>query len=1298
MLERCQSYGFLFLWEAVFFFWLVFGLGNGPLNAQPQVPESMPKYRVYVPANDQGEPEGDHYYISASLLNELRKASLDSAVLRKYWSIVGAKYQCSFSLNSVPQGLGPSLTNFKAVYEINLETENATIVLPMFPIQPEATKWDGLAIQPVVLAPTNSPPQEVRDAVTPNTDTTGNQWLIHVERQKPGKHVLEFVLKPTVEQVDAIARRVFLPAIPKVADAVLDLNLSPDMPTISVEEALGQSSDTPGKLSVQLGPTEKLTLTWNDNTVRPPQTVVESEQLYLLSAQTNQIGIRVLHKFRISGGKIQQLDLVADPALTLSGNPICESSSDAVLPSFETNTPSEGLTRLVFKEPISGLLTLRVNYIFRNFSGIGVIRFPQIPKPPHRIGKCWVGIQSAPTLEFDLLPASTINLDRFKQDWGTLSDERLLAAYDYESIVPGWTLSIRARKPTILAKIRQSVLLRQNRTDCFLETSLQSDGSCFSYSFLIPESIRIERVDARIVDAASSDMYQIPVDWRILPSQNASATSSEANGIQKSYKAGYTILSVLSERPFRDKHEITVRGVIPADANQMDRELPLFHLNSVDGEEYRVDIFRDSRIVLQDFQFPAPWQKGDSLPELKTELPGGIPWGIWMTPSADENTQLTPIVPAVRMMPDSLPIRYRWAPNTPTISGRQITQVSWNINSDRLETLTTFDLLVEKGELNIFRLRYDAQCDFPPMLSPPMKVEEYHEEGTRFVLLTPAVPLSGNVQFTVKATSGSSMESVFLPRIFPAEPIPIKHYIALPSDHLMRPVQWNKNQLLPVDTTESETILQRLGTLSQESDVVVSTGPPADSTTPPVPPSPPTSENHEVLLAAGPDYGAQLNPMDNRPTVQLNDVHLHLRKNGFISGVSSFDIRGEGADHCVLVLPAPYELVSITSGGITTQGIPLSPERWRFDIWSSPLPQKIEVVFRGWISATPNAATSNDSDSAINAVSTVLPSEDNLLPMYTSNEKQLLPINLPFLESTNVAGTIWTLAMETSNRPAPTRFFVEQAQQSGSEQLTEFDSVKEEDTALPLSAREAIPGLILLDLIRLSNMETMSSVVSSSIGSIPGDTSSWFSLWGRSWWGFRRELDSLLFSQQTEPTVNWRKSLFRSSGKLPESIRKILDSTRKPEQLGQELAESYEKLLPGPLRAQSIEFENDVNRSTAFATFRMSYSENISYLFGVSGDAVRTLNVVSVPEKPTLWENEMVHWSLAFLAVSLGIFLLKCLHPRRLFNQYPFFIGHFVAILLWLLLPPGFLGLAFLPLLWLAMLWPSWSRFSRNSN
>ena len=157
-------------------------------------------------------------------------------------------------------------------------------------------------------------------------------------------------------------------------------------------------------------------------------------------------------------------------------------------------------------------------------------------------------------------------------------------------------------------------------------------------------------------------------------------------------------------------------------------------------------------------------------------------------------------------------------------------------------------------------------------------------------------------------------------------------------------------------------------------------------------------------------------------------------------------------------------------------------------------------------------------------------------------------------------------------------------------------------------------------------------------------------------------------------------------------MERVFDSKQRADQLRQELTELYKKAIPASLQAQSREFESDLNESTAFAAFRMSYSENISYLFGASGGEVETLYVVSLPDQPTLWENETVRWTLGVLVVSCSLILVRWIHPRRLFRQYPFFIGHFVAILLWLLLPPGFLGLALLPLLWLAMLWPSWKR------
>ena len=1227
-----RFYGSLLIWGTVFFLgWIA------PLASQQAV------YPVFVPVDDQGEPVGDLYYVPEEL-RQLLLANQDAGVFRKNWSITGAKYLCSFSFNARPQqGQGSTSINFKAVYEINLEAESATIILPNLPVLPGGTKWDDLMVRPVSFPVPENVPEN--DSQPPGP----GQLLIHVEGQKPGQHLLEISLNPTVEQVGAVGRRIVLPSIPKVADAVLELNLSPEMPTISVEESLGQTTDVPGKRTVQLGPTEKLTLTWNDNTARASQSVVETEQFYLLSAQANQIGVSVLHKFRIAGEKIKQLDLVFDPALSPTGNPTHENPAEGGRLSFEPISPSEGLTRLIFREPVSGSITLRVNYRIKDFSGIGVVRFPRIPPSPYRLIRCWVGVSSAQALEFDSLPDSTVNLERFRQEWGTVSEDRFLAAYEAGSLPSFWMLSVRAKKPTTHAKTRQAILIHQNRIDYFVETTLESDGSRFSHSFLVPENLRIGQVEARTVNTAIADSYSyqpIPIDWRLCP---PSPETPE----------GFRVLSILSETPFREreKQEVTLRGAILTMADEPVRNLLLVQAEQTETEEHRLDIFHDPLVVVQEISLPESWKKSEELPLVKPEFLSAIPCGTWASDAAQEKS----------------PIRLKVIPNSPQVSGRQITWLSWNVSTERFEVTTTFDLLVEDGELSTLRLRYDDQCEFPPTAVPSMRMEEVLDEEERSILLRFPQPLSGKTVLTLKSTVNAVPESVSLPKIVPGEPFSIRHYVVLPNDHVGRLVQWEKNQLLPVQAAESEEILQSLE--KSEADLPSSRSAILA-----------TSENYEVLMVAGQDFNARLVPMGGRPTVPLNDVHLYLRKNGYISGVSTFDLQGNGTDSCVLILPESYELVSITSGGITTRGTELSPGRWRFDLWSSQLPQKVEVVFRGQL--TPRSAGNLLFDIRHGEVS-----EESLLPMYVSENQETLSIPLPSLESTNVLGTIWTLAMETPTHSRPLRFFVDQNRRQESEEASEEETA---NTVLPLSAREAIPCLIFMNSIRLSNMETLMSGVSTTLSSPPEDIARWYSFWGRSWWGFQRELDSLLISQQVDPRIAssnpWRRSLFQTKNQLPKSMERIFDSKQRPDQLRQELTELYKKAIPASLQAQSREFESDLNESTAFAAFRMSYSENISYLFGASGGEVETLYVVSLPDQPTLWENETVRWTLGVLVVSCSLILVRWIHPRRLFRQYPFFIGHFVAILLWLLLPPGFLGLALLPLLWLAMLWPSWKR------
>lgn len=1303
---------------------------------EPSATTSEPVHRVFIPVDEQGERTGDYYYVPGSLYQEFLRIQQLEGSSENRWSLVSALYQGSVSTHSntlvnppLPGTAGVFFANFKVTFEVDLETEQAVIALPPLPLLSDSATWDGQPIQSRVF---RSAEENERNRVSTGDWTTepenmpkeGNTGylLFSVKRQRVGRHKLELLLHPGITQVNETRRRLSF-AIPSIPDAMLELNLSPDAPSITVENAYGIINNEPGKITAQLGPINQLTLSWIDETPKSGQAVVETEQLFWLRARPNQMDIAALYKFRVSGGKVRSLDIAADPRMQFIGSPLC-TNPDIRIERVEQVPNTEGVYRLYFTEPVSGPVSIQANYLYqRNFSGIGVVRFPQIPMLGRTVQSI-MAIALDPTLESPNLPPSTFPIDRFRLDWGPTEDIPA-AVYDLTKLDPGWMLEIRTRKTEISGRVRQSVIVRLGQANTQLDVALQSNRGVFEHVLLVPEEYTITSIELK--DAQST----IPVHW--IPrshslvvhqpqtsSQTSSQTSLQTSDQATSSQIGidetgvsltgtpsdwlerrYKEVTIFSGRPVNGNYHLTVYGRSTFPSSEL-QTIPLLVLRGIHTKSDQLDLYRDSLVLIDNVYTPPKWTKCSLIEAAPTSWSQAVPVGSWMIREEQEepaqrnvqgNTQANSVEQEI-----SETAIWTVRPNHPVISGRQVTQLVYNRNIDRWDLVVDLNLIIKGGELNGLRFHYDELCGPSPNITPPIRWEILpgKENMGRTLVLTPIRPLSGSVQLTIKTPINTTLDTITLPRlVLETEPV-LPHFLVLPNDLNLKPIDWEVKQLSRVNLSDIPdlSLIRQPG----QTDSVGET--------------PGTAEpNSLVGLSAysvnGPEYEVSIRPSGRQPIVQLNDVSLLLKRNGTLSGVSSFDLRGDGADSCVLVMPDELELLQLKSGGITSRGREIATGRWKVDLWPNNLPQKVEVVFRGELAHSRNQRRVLRSVDPTSANTTQENTQDATIPLFTSLDPQSLVLPLPHLESLQVAGTIWTLTFEKSDRDEPVRYSAQSLDvlpEQGSSPTLQVMNPSEwlnlEKTALlPLSYREAIPIFARIDLLRLSSMSTMLENAVSALPTQRSDITSWYSHWGENWWSLKKELDSLLVFQKNEGQTLWSQSVFRSNEQMSGAFATMLDSLQNVNQNSQVLLEEYTRLMNRiGLESQNREIqESEIPQTGVFSVFRMNQPDNVVYLFGVSEGAVGAIEVFSLPKVHRIWENPIVRWTGWIILIVVGFWGIRRLHLRRLFRQFPFFVSTVVAILLWLILTPGFLGLLLLPFIWLAMIWPSWRPRRRSS-
>ncbi|MGL6195719.1 MAG: hypothetical protein ACRC2T_12960, partial [Thermoguttaceae bacterium] len=1213
----------------------------------------------------------------------------------------------------------------KAIYEIDIRSENVVLKFPPLPLVPQGAKWDGIQVQPVAVFQESKTGTQ-QNPVTTKDITSAKTIDFVLSGQKIGKHTLELTLHPTVQIVDATKRKISIDKIPSVPNATLELSLSPDVSLISVENALGLTTNEPGKMTTNLGSLDNLTLSWTDNTMRGAQTVIDLDQLFWLHIRTNQVEVVAQYKFRVNNGKVEHLLLPTDERMQLIGSPFCETHSDET---FEIDTSTEGVVRLIPKEPLSGQHTIRANFSLRNFSGIGVLPLLHIAAQPNQLlSRSWLGISYDSPLHLDRLPLSKISTDRFRQLWETPVTTTLVAAYDLTNLESDASVSIKAQDSSLKADEITSVLLRADRTEMKYDAVIQSTNQIFDNTLLIPEDFDIEQLTVTSKATGSEKNDTVPVRWVVRPqlvslnnTQKAASTAPTVSGISNTANSAdnepeplYKKVSIFFDNPIMQQYQISILGKITSKeslALDATRQIPLIFVENADVTINRLQIFRSQNILVQNKIIPSIWTEETQNGFTKVETnnleatrvwDNAIPVGVWnIKKNVSDESKIDPpltqnIIPAFTL---SL--------NDPKVSGFQVTQLVRNQFNDRWELATEFCLDIENGEIGELRLLYSEPSVFPPKVIPPMKASEATENGKRILVLTPRQPLSGNVRFLLISSLASTTEMVSISGITFLDLPLVKHYIVLPHELQKKSVEWEKERLTALPEDESLKILDYLsGTDTNRPEEFTTT---IGAILP---------KNVSVFLANSPDFRVSLSSNGNKPIVPLNDVNLYIRKNGEILGISTFDLKSEGTEHCVLTIPAEYELLHIIINGVSSRGTQISPGKYQISLWPNQFPQRIETIFKGKSSSLTNSAKET---SAVN-------------------------IPLPRLEPAEVVGTIWTIAFEGEQNTS-LQYYVKQnfvpAVSPKITQNAQSDSIlnRHEESApqdnksetfsaqelaeyarlsqVPLSASTAIPTQLRFDIIRLSTLESLMSFAVSALpntgpaaqnsfstseigltpsnpystsNSVTADLAIWYSLWGRQWWGTKRNLDSLVNLRDNSDKKLKNTYYFRSDIAIPASMATILDINQTADHLLKSLADSHQEsvkktgldVLAKEFADANFLFENE---STAF---RLSIAENPSYLFGVSNGEITSLQLITLPGRQSFFASPAIKFALTALAVIVAGVLVRNIHPRRLFRQYPFFVGTVCAISLWIFLPPGYIGLLLLPLIWLAMVWPSW--------
>ena len=873
------------------------------LSDRVQPPRKEP-YRVFYPTNAEGQVVGNNVWVPVELIDLLNQhINVEHSVVSQPWSIVKAVYQGSLIRGT--SGKIECSDDFKAVYDIYLDSPHATVTLPPLPAVQGKLYWDSEPIW--------------------KDDTKEGALSFVIENERPGRHTLEIALSPSILSQNSGAQNgegagQIAFAIPKVPDSTLSLNVPPDMQPVNVPDALGAVTDNSmlsPVLTAELGAVSQLSLSWVDDPSRSGTLVNDVEQFFWIRVRPSHIELNTLFRYRIEGGQIRQLNIQTDPRWSRSGQFSCVEQHPFTL---RSETSAEGYSldspyntaQIDFQSPVSGTLTLRATFVLRDFNGIrtgiGNLRLPEFKALQARITKSMLAVSAEPTLELDF-PAEGRS-SGFESGWqetfvvtpqlfgggGTIWDiaDTLFqrrnelspdVAYDLTQTEPDWMVNIRSKKIVPRAAVSQSIQLDAGESKVHAVGEFSADSNVFRQSFSADRPIQIETIEIR-----NSRGEWVESHWQ----QTGTETMPEQ-------------YIVFFRQPVTGKYTVTIRGFFETDAREelSQQPVPVLTFGEAQTTDHSLHLFRTPKVLAEIPPEQSGWSRLSALPSVPESFTQSLPLGTWQKAASTEQTL------PVKDEPSGL-LCVALSANRPKVQFK--TNLSLQTDSEGYWTmLLDFTGSVISGELKSLSFRWDERCGIIQSIEPAAAYTLEQSGGQQTLTLYPDEPMRGEQNFKMTVLLNTS-GTVSLPNVFPLagdiDSFESEIGVDLPYKQGNDIISWELNMLEAIEEHAADA--PRL-----------------------------------FYRAVDTRFSAAVSQGEARLTALFYDIGFLVQRDGTVIGTATIDLRNRGQNSFVLQMPPEYELLQISSGGLMLEHTQLAENnRRRIHIGTSDYPQRLNVLFR----------------------------------------------------------------------------------------------------------------------------------------------------------------------------------------------------------------------------------------------------------------------------------------------------------------------------------------------------------------
>ena len=357
-------------------------------------------------------------------------------------------------------------------------------------------------------------------------------------------------------------------------------------------------------------------------------------------------------------------------------------------------------------------------------------------------------------------------------------------------------------------------------------------------------------------------------------------------------------------RPVANVHRLVVRGELAMD--DMPCPVPVIRLRNTQSTESRTRVFRHHGVIVEFDKITdlANYRNGNE------ELVEGLPGRLVAEFTRVEKRADAPVAPAMLLVKDG----------DRDIRAAMVTRVA----QQESQWMAAVECELTLDEAVIDQIRFEIPEDWAEsiVVAPEMSFEirQIPLQSRQHLILTPSRPLTGKARVGFAARLPAASGTFLVPDILLLDTVRTVRYLVLPARLEESQVQW------------ATSGLQRISALPEIfSDFSV-------------------DDTFLVFQGILPDFEARISDVQQtggHRQISLADIRVRHGQDGRFFGVATLDLEPSGSERVVVQVPPGCELVHANVVGVAAHLAPIEEDRFRLSLFSSQLPQRVELVFKG---------------------------------------------------------------------------------------------------------------------------------------------------------------------------------------------------------------------------------------------------------------------------------------------------------------------------------------------------------------